>query len=242
MTLIFEKFWPHCNTLLIFFYSSIGLESPRLFTPASSSHQQQQSQQPIVKSLPDLNTRNPRTHTLTSALAKHAQALKDHEARVQAQLALMGSSKQGNSVKSQHQPRSFAFESHSIQPVVQSKHQPPVTNHYDFQSQQQQPITTHHQPITKNHHDDYGFSVQKHDIFHPRNKIVNPHQPTPSYPVQEHKDHHVSPVHYEGMEYQYHEKLIIKRLKNPSNEMKQIYGLFFKNRNSKKNRTGPRYS
>ena len=130
MTLIFEKFWPHCNTLLIFFYSSIGLESPRLFTPASSSHQQQQqSQQPIVKSLPDLNTRNPRTHTLTSALAKHAQALKDHEARVQAQLALMGSSKQGNSVKSQHQhqPRSFAFESHSIQPVVHS--QQPITNH-----------------------------------------------------------------------------------------------------------------
>ena len=164
-----------------------------------------------MKSLPDLNSRNPRTHTLTSALAKHAQALKDHEARVQAQLALMGSSK-GNSVKSQHQPRSFAFESHSIQPVVQSK-QPIKTNHYDFQSQQQ-PITNHHdfqsqsqQPIT-NHHDDYGFSSVQHDIFHPRNKIVNPHQQTSSYhPVQEQKEHYVSPVHYEGMEFQFHEKM-----------------------------------
>ena len=174
-----------------------------------------------MKSLPDLNTRNPRTHDLTSALAKHAQALKDHEARVQAQLALMGSSKGGqhrNSVKStsssvnnpttlHQQPRSFDFGSHhhgqqAIQPAVQSKQ--PITTHYDFQSQPQQPITTHHdfqsqQPIT-NHHDEYGFS----GVISSRNQIVNPHhQQTPSYPVQEQKEHHVSPVHYEGKYFKY---------------------------------------
>ena len=107
-------------------------------------------------------------------MAKHAQALKQHEARVQAQLALMG--QPAKSVNPGYQTSTSDYgshgQSHASSPVI------PQQNH----------------PAISAPTDDYGFVGQSSNIFSERNKIVEQpqqqHHIASSFSAQEHPAHY----------------------------------------------------